>query len=136
MEFTATGLRLMAHILSFGLAMAVIGALIAARGKSFDMRYWKLLCTVLGAYAVWFFMLGLSLQDAALIRRGEVAWLFGLIELGACLAGWAWWGLTVKASFRLVRQGAAPTNGSGRAYALDDIDTQGDAWLQAQVRHW
>lgn len=122
----------MAHVLSFGLAMAVIGALIAARGKSFDMKYWKLLCAVLAGYAVWFFMLSLSLRDLELIRRGQTAWYFGGIEFAACLAGWAWWGLTVKASFRLVRHREKPTNIGQPTH--DDGGTQGDPWLQAQAR--
>lgn len=114
MEFSATTIRFLAHMLTLALCLAVVVALIAARGRSFDMRYWRLLCAVLGAYGVWFFMLSLSIQDAALIRRGEVAWLFGVVELGAALGGWAWYGLTVRKSFVLVRrQRAAPQHYDG-----------------------
>lgn len=115
---SASVVRLVAHMISFALAVAVIGALMAARGKSFNMRYWRLLALALAAYAVWFFMLALSVRDAELIRRGEVAWLFGGVELVASGLGWAWYVATMHASFYLARPGKQ-----------DDCHS-GDKWKQ------
>ena len=98
MEITANSIRLLAHVSSLGLVVAAIGALAAARGKAFNMRHWRVLVLSLSGYAVWFFMLALSIQDSEIIRRGEVAWLFGLVELSAAGVGWAWWALTMRAS--------------------------------------
>ncbi len=99
--FSASMLRLVGHLLSLGLIGAVICALFAARGRSFDMRYWRLLSAVLGIYALWFFMLSVSIRDVELLRRGEMTWLFGFIELAGAVGGWLWFGLTMLMSFQL-----------------------------------
>ncbi len=99
MELSATALRLLAYVLTFALLAAVINALVLARGRSFDMRHWKLLCMVIATYDLWFFMLAISIRDMELMRRGEMTWLFGAVGLGGAIGGWLWFGLTMVATF-------------------------------------
>lgn len=107
--FSASMLRLVAYVATFGLIIAVIGSLLVAHGRSFDMRYYRLLCAFLGAYALWFLMLCLSIRDAELFKRGEMTWLFGSVAMGAAVGGWAWFGLTMLVSFqRTPRRNSGP----------------------------
>jgi hypothetical protein len=108
MEITPGAIRLLAHVLSFGVCIASIGMLLVARGQGLNMRHWRALVLALVGYAVWFFMLALSTRDAEFIRRGEVALLFGLVELLASGAGWVWFVLTARASFCLTHSTHAP----------------------------
>ncbi len=97
----STGIRLLAHLLTLGLLLAVIGCLIMANGKPLNWRHWRLLCAVLATYAIWFFLLSISLRDTGLLKRAEMIWSLGLIELAGASAGWTWLVLSVRLSFRV-----------------------------------
>lgn len=97
----ATTLRLVAHVLTIGLLLAVIGALILARGKRLNMSSWRLLCSVLALYACWFFLLSISLRDLGILKRAEMVWLLGTLEFSGAVTGWWWLTVTMRLSFRL-----------------------------------
>jgi hypothetical protein len=102
MELTATTLRLVAHVASFGVIVAAIGALSMARGKNFNMRHWYWLAISLSFYAAWFFLLSISLRDAEFVKRSEIAWLLGSVEMTGAVTAWTWFALTLRATFRIV----------------------------------
>lgn len=129
MELTATTLRLGAHIMSLFVILAGMLALLLAGKRGLDMRWRAVLIVAMGFYAVWFFLLAISLKDTEFIQRSGNGWLFGGAEaIGAVLA-WTWLILTVRASFRLVTPARPPTNIGAPTHDGE----QEDAWLPARA---
>jgi hypothetical protein len=102
MELTSTTLRLLAHVASFGVIVAAIGALSLTRKKNFNMRHWYWLAMSLSFYAAWFFLLSISIRDTEFLKRSEIAWLLGSVEMTGAATAWTWFALTMRATFRIV----------------------------------
>lgn len=94
-------LRLVAHLLTIALLLAIIAMLLVARGKPVDWHYWRLLTVVLSIYALWFVGLASSSYQSALVSRAALAWALGILEFSGACGGWAWWALTVRRSFAI-----------------------------------
>ncbi len=97
----STPLRLAAHLLTIGLLLAAICAIVLAQGKALHWRYWRLLVAVLTVWLLWFIGLAVSVRGTAMIPRETLTWTLGILELTGAVGGWLWWWLTVRASFRL-----------------------------------
>jgi len=127
---TATELRMLAHIATLAALLGVCITLVLAGRRGVNMRYRLVLVATLGVYALWFFLLSISLRDAGFVRREEIAWLFGGVEMTGAVLGWTWLALTVRASFRLVVPVKPPQNIGGPTH---DDNRQEDPWLPAQA---
>jgi hypothetical protein len=94
-------LRLAAHIMVIALLLAWIIVVSLARGKGPNWRYWRLGQAVLIVWFFWFTGLALSTKGPTLIARDQLVWVLGILEISGALGGWAWWILTVRATFCL-----------------------------------
>lgn len=130
MELSAATLRLGAHMMTLFVILAGMLILALAGKRGLDMRWRWFLVAALGCYAVWFFLLAISLKDAEFIQRGSNGWLFGGMELVGAGLAWAWLLLTVRSTFRLGAPTHPPRNIGAPTQTSDEQEGQ---WLPAQA---
>ena len=103
-----TIMRLCAHYAAIALLTAMIFALIMARGNRVKIAHVRLAVASLFLFALWLFLLALSIRSIQLFPRDAIVPVLAVLELGGTVLGWAWFALAVRFNFRIKRASPIP----------------------------
>ncbi len=103
-----TIMRLCAHYAAIGLLTAMIFALIMARGNRVKISHVPLAVASMLLFALWLFLLALSIRSVQLFPREAIVPVLATLELGGTVLGWTWFAMAVKFNFRIKRSSPAP----------------------------